>query len=161
MNPTQQKIFRILQAKGRVTSTDISAVLRVTVNTAGRNLRSMAEMGYIHVAAQDNSNSRLSSNIYAIGFKDEETRTATQLRQQRQNEARKAFTKRNTYDPDAPIMPNTGWVSTIHSKDYVMQHGEHIKFMERFQPHADHAAAWLFNKPKVELLGARYDLVQA
>lgn len=161
MNPTQQKILRILQAKGRVTSTDISAVLRVTVNTAGRNLRSMAEMGYIHVVAQDNSTSKMPLNIYALGFGDEETRTATQLRQQRQNEARKSFTKRNTYDPAAPIMPNTGWVSTIHSKDYVMQHGEHIKFMARFQPHADVASEWLFNPPKVELLGARYDLVQA
>jgi len=41
-----------------------------------------------------------------------------------------------------------------------MQHGDHIKFMERFKPHADVASEWLFNNPKVELLGARYDLVQ-
>jgi hypothetical protein len=54
-------------------------------------------------------------------------------------------------------MPNTGWRSTIHSKDYAMQNGEHIKFMQRFQPHPDPASAWLFNEPKVELLGARYD----
>lgn len=76
---------------------------------------------------------------------------------QRQDAARKAFNKRNIYDPAAAIMPNNGWRSMIHSKDHSMQHGEHIKFMERFQPHPDTASAWLFHEPKVELLGARYD----
>jgi DNA-binding transcriptional ArsR family regulator len=159
INPTQQKILRVLQAKGRVTSADISTILRVTQDTAGRNLRLLVDMGYIHIAGQDDNKSRMPSNIYALGFGDEETSTVTKLRQQKQNAARKSFTKRNTYDPAAPIMPNNGWRSTIHSKDYAMQNGEHIKFMQRFQPHADIASAWLFNKPKVELLGARYDLV--
>jgi DNA-binding transcriptional ArsR family regulator len=160
INPTQQKILSVLQVKGRVTSSDISTALRVTQDTAGRNLRLLVDMGYIHIAGQDDNKSRMPSNIYALGFGDDETSTATKLRQQKQNAARKAFNKRNLYDISAPIMPNTGWVSTIHSRDYVMQHGDHIKFMERFKPHADHASEWLFNNPKVELLGARYDLVQ-
>ncbi len=155
INPTQQKILRIMQAKGKVTSVDISAILNFTVNTAGRNLRLMAEMGYIHVAAQEHSNFRMPINIYALGFGDKEK--TIQNRHQKQNAARKSLTKRNTYDPAAPVMPNTGWVSTIHSKDYSIQNGEHIKFMARFQPRPDYAAACLFSKPRVELLGARYE----
>jgi hypothetical protein len=54
-------------------------------------------------------------------------------------------------------MPNNGWRSTIHSKDYSLQNGEHIKFMQRFQPRPDYAAVWLFHEPKVELQGARYE----
>jgi DNA-binding transcriptional ArsR family regulator len=157
INLTQQKVLSVVQAKGKATCAEISTALRLTHDTAGRNLRLLVEMGYIHIAEHDDKKSRMPSNVYALGFGDEETSTATKLRQQRQNAARKAFTKRNTYDPAAPIMPNNGWVSTIHSKDYAMQNGEHIKFMQRFQPHPDQAAAWLFNKPKVELLGAKYD----
>jgi DNA-binding MarR family transcriptional regulator len=155
INITQQKIISIVKAKGRVTSSEISTDLRLTHDTAGRNLRLLVDMGYIHVAAQDDSKSRMPANIYSIGFKEEEK--TTQNRHQKQNAARKAFTKRNTYDPAAPIVPNNGWRSTIHSKDYAMQNGEHIKFMARFQPRPDYAAAWLFNKPRVELLGAKYE----
>jgi len=152
INITQQKILSIVKAKGKVTSSEISTDLRLTHDTAGRNLRLLVDMGYIHVAAQDDSKSRMPANIYSIGFKEEEkTSNATKLRQQKQNAARKASTKRNTYDPAAPIVPNNGWVSTIHSKDYSIQNGEHIKFMQRFQPHPDYAAAWLFNEPRSEI----------
>jgi DNA-binding transcriptional ArsR family regulator len=151
INPTQQKILSILQVKGRATSADISTALRVTQDTAGRNLRLLVEMGYIHIAEHDDKKSRMPSNVYALGFGVEKTSNATKLRQQKQNAARKASTKRNTYDPAAPIVPNNGWRSTIHSKDYSIQNGEHIKFMQRFQPHPDYAAAWLFNEPRSEI----------
>lgn len=64
----------------------------------------------------------------------------------KQDKERKARTLRNTYDPYAPVVKNSGWVSTIHSLDYSIQHGDHIKFMARFQPRPDEAAAWMFNK---------------
>jgi hypothetical protein len=34
---------------------------------------------------------------------------------------------------------------------------EHKRFMANFKPQPDVAAQWLFNEPKVELLGAKYD----
>jgi hypothetical protein len=64
----------------------------------------------------------------------------------KQDKERKARTLRNTFDPCAPVVQNSGWVSTIHSLDYSIQHGDHIKFMARFQPRPDEAAAWMFNK---------------
>lgn len=37
------------------------------------------------------------------------------------------------------------WVSTIHLIDDKTGHPEHFKFMKKFKPHPDVAAAWLFN----------------
>jgi hypothetical protein len=34
---------------------------------------------------------------------------------------------------------------------------EHKRFLKNFVPHPDVAAQWLFNEPKVELLGAKHD----
>jgi len=67
-----------------------------------------------------------------------------------QNERRKELSKRNTYDPYAPIAANNGWRSTIHSWDRSVSQHDHLEFMKRFQPHPDYAAAWLFNKPNKE-----------
>lgn len=72
-------------------------------------------------------------------------------------EARAKFLERNsvTEMPTIPAAPK--WTSTIHSKDYTQPHKEHIKFMHQFQPHPDDASAWLYNEPKVDLLGAKHD----
>lgn len=156
LTPTQQKVLDQVQAQGKATITTVATALDMTVGNAQRNLRFLREAGYVHIVEQDTSKPRMPVNIYAYGEGEEVQRKAAQIKQ---DAARKAFTKRNTYDPTAPVMPNTGWVSTIHSKDYAMSHIHHILFMERFKPHPDHAAVWLFNKPKVALLGARYDLV--
>jgi hypothetical protein len=34
---------------------------------------------------------------------------------------------------------------------------EHKRWLATFEPRSDYAAAWLFNEPKVELLGAKYE----
>jgi hypothetical protein len=41
--------------------------------------------------------------------------------------------------------------------DINLKMAEHKRFMKTFKPHPDYAAAWLFNQPTVELLGARYE----
>ena len=158
LTPTQQKVLDEVEKQGKATIASVATSLGITVGNAQRNLRFLKEAGYIHIIEQDKSQKIKPIIIYAYGYGEDVGRKEWQLKQ---DAARKAFTKRNTYDPAAPVVPNTGWVSTIHSKDYSMNHNEHIKFMERFQPQPDPASAWMFNKPKVELQGARHDLVQA
>lgn len=71
-------------------------------------------------------------------------------------EARAKFLERNSIT-EMPAASTPKWTSTIHSKDYTQPHKEHIKFMNQFQPHPDDASAWLYNEPKVDLLGDKYD----
>ena len=63
-----------------------------------------------------------------------------------QNEKRRAKGLRKSFNIDAPLATNNGWVSTIHTLDESMKHNDHYRFMRRFQPRLDVAAAWMFNK---------------
>lgn len=154
LTPTQQKVLDEVEEQGKATIASIATALDMTVGNAQRNLRFLKEAGHIHIVEQDASKKIKPILVYAYGYGEEVGKKPWQLKQEA---ARKAFGKRNTYDPAAPIMPNNGWVSTIYAMDHSMSQLEHIKFMERFKPHPDHAAKWLFNKPKVELQGNKHD----
>jgi hypothetical protein len=162
-SPKQQEIINLLQTRLNMTAAEIAFGIGSETKATSKHLRLLEDMGQIYVCEWRKGKHGVMTKAYKLG--DGESVELVSKRKKKpsakQNEARKAANKRNIYDPYAPIMPNNGWRSMIHSKDYSMQHGEHIKFMERFKPHPDHASAWLFNEPKVELLGARYDLVQA
>ena len=159
-SPKQQEIIDLLKNRVNMTAAEIAFGIRSETKATSKHLRLLEDMGQIYVCEWRKGKHGVMTKAYKLG--DGESVELVSKRKKKdtnaiQDAARKAFNKRNLYDLKSPIMPNTGWVSTIHSKDYAMQHGEHIRFMERFQPHPDRASEWLFNEPKVELLGAKYD----
>lgn len=154
ITPTQQRVLDAVHKHDKLSCTELAPILKMTPDNAGRHLRYLAQMGYIYVAEQDANKHRKPINLYSCGSGYDAQKKAAQLKQ---NAARKSFTKRNTYDPDAPLAPNNGWVSQIYSWDRTVSQLEHVEFMKRFQPHPDRASEWLFNEPKVELLGAKHD----
>jgi DNA-binding transcriptional ArsR family regulator len=159
-SPKQQEIIDLLQTRVSMTAAEIAFSVGSEVKATSKHLRLLEDMGKIYVCEWRKGKHGVPTKAYTLG-EGESVVLVRKKKKSTQDETRKSFNRRNLYDPASPVVANTGWVSTIHSKDYTMQHGEHIKYMERFQPHPDHASEWLFNEPKVELLGARYDLVQA
>jgi hypothetical protein len=157
ISPRQEQVLDILATKD-MTAAEIAIELKSETKATSKHLRLLEEMGKIFVCEWRKGKYGALTKVYKLG-EGESVMLVSKKKDSNaiQNAARKAFNKRNLYDLAAPLATNNGWRSTIHSKDYAMQHGDHIKFMERFQPHPDHASAWLFNEPKVELLGARYD----
>ena len=163
ISPKQQQVLEILATRENMSASEIAFGLGSEVKATSKHLRLLEDMGKIYVCEWRKGKYGVPTKVYKLGEGESVVLVNKRKKSEAnaiQDAARKAFNKRNLYDLSAPIMPNTGWVSTIHSRDYVMQHGDHIKFMERFKPHPDAASEWLFNNPKVELLGARYDLVQ-
>jgi DNA-binding transcriptional regulator YhcF (GntR family) len=157
LSTTQQIIIDIIQRVKQASATDVAKQMQSDPKTVARHLRRMEQEGHVHVTGWGLGKYNGQMKLYAYGAGEAAPMVKKSKKAMSQDAARKAFTKRNTYDPAAPVMPNNGWVSTIYAMDHSMSQLEHIKFMERFQPHPDHAAKWLFNKPKVELLGARYE----
>lgn len=151
ISPRQEQILDILAIKD-MTAAEIATEVGSETKAVSKHLRLLEAMGQIYVSEWRKGKHGVRTKAYKVGCEE-----SVVLVSKRQDAARKALTKRKEYDPYAPIMPNNGWCSMIHSKDYAMQHGEHIKFMERFHPRPDVASAWLFNKPRVELLGAKYE----
>ena len=148
ISPKQQEIMDLLKDQDNMTAAEIALKVGSETKATSKHLRLLEDMGHIYVCEWRKGKHGVMTKAYKLG--DGESVVLVAKRKSKQDAARRALTKRKDYDPYAPIMPNNGWRSTIHSKDYSFQHGEHIKFMERFNPHPDYAAAWLFNKPNKE-----------
>jgi hypothetical protein len=154
----QEQVLEILKTRESMTAAEIAIEIGSEVKATSKHLRLLVEMGKIFVCEWRKGKYGVPTKVYKQGHGD-----SVMLISKKKNSnvirdaARKAFIKRNLYDLTKPLNTTNKWRSAIHSKDFVMQHIEHIKFMERFQPHPDHASAWLFNNPKVELLGTRVE----
>jgi len=148
IRPKQQTIIDLLKTRPSMTAAEIALEVGSETKATSKHLRLLEDMGHIYVCEWRKGKHGVMTKAYKLGGGESVVLVAK--RKSKQDAARRALTKRKDYDPYAPIMPNNGWRSTIHSKDYSFQHGEHIKFMERFNPHPDYASAWLFNKPNKE-----------
>jgi hypothetical protein len=144
ISPKQQTIIDLLKTRTSMTAAEIALEVGSETKATSKHLRLLEDMGHIYVCEWRKGKHGVMTKAYKLG--EGESVVLVAKRKSKQDAARRALTKRNIYDPYAPIMPNNGWRSTIHSKDYSFQHGEHIKFMERFKPHPDLASAWLFTE---------------
>jgi len=159
-SPKQQKIIELLHTRVNMTAAEIAFEVGSETKATSKHLRLLEDMGQIYVSEWRKGKYGVPTKAYKLGNGESVELVSKRKKKDSnaiQDAARKAFNKRNLYDLNSPIMPNTGWVSQIHCLDNSMSHIHHILFMERFKPHPDRASEWLFNKPKVELLGARYD----
>lgn len=159
-SPKQQEIIDLLKNRVNMTAAEIAIEVGSETKATSKHLRLLESTGQIYVCEWRKGKHGVMTKAYAAGCAESVDLVSKRKKKDTnaiQDAARKAFNKRNLYDLNSPIMSNTGWHSMIYSKDYAMQHGEHIRFMERFKPHPDRASEWLFNEPKVELLGAKYD----
>ena len=156
----QREIIDLLQTRVNMTAAEIAMEVGSETKAVSKHLRLLEAMGQIYVSEWRKGKHGVRTKAYKAGCEESVELVSKRKKKESnaiQDAARKAFNKRNLYDLNSPIMPNTGWVSQIHCLDNSMNQIHHILFMERFKPHPDRASAWLFNEPKVELLGARYD----
>jgi hypothetical protein len=158
ITPKQQVLLDDLQRLGKASVITLSKSTNTELKATFAHLRRLHNLKLIHICEWSKGSSGHPLKVFKYGAgEDAQVDRKDHYDKVKQDNAAKRFTKRNTYDPDAPLVPNNGWVSTIHSWDRTVSQSEHIEFMKRFQPHPDRASAWLFNEPKVELLGAKYE----
>ena len=154
----QQVVLDTIQTLGQATAIDVAKAIGADPEATIARIRRLHNLKLIHVCDWGTGAYNHPIKMFAFGEGvDATVDKVAHFSKIRQAKAKSKFIKRNTYDVDAPIMPNTGWVSTIHTWDRSVSHLDHIEFMVRFQPRADHAAIWLFNKPRTTLQGAKYD----
>ena len=156
----QQSILDAIQKLGKGSVVDVSKAMNTDIKSTYAHLRRLHKLELIYIKEWGRGQYNHPLKIYAMGKgEDAPIDKKEHFDKVKQDNANKKFTKRNMYDPDAPLAPNNGWVSQIHSWDRTVSQLEHVEFMARFQPHPDVASAWLFNKPKVELEGNKHDFV--
>jgi len=150
MTNRQEQILEVLKKRDCMTAAEVAREMNVETKTTAAHLRKLEDIGQIYVSEWKKGKQGVPTKAYKIGSGDSVAWVRIKKQKKKPEASPNVFKKRNNFDPNAPLVPNTGWVSEIHSWDKSINRHEHIEFMARFQPRPDPAAAWLFNKPSKE-----------
>ena len=143
----QQMVINAIQREGIASVPLIMKTLDLSLKAIKAHVQRLERDNYIRVVDWAVGTNGGAMKVYAAGAGENKPLDRAAFKAKiKQDKARKERTLRNTFDPFAPVIQNSGWVSKIHSLDYSIHHADHVKFMERFQPRPDEAAAWMFNQ---------------
>lgn len=150
ISPKQQEVLDLLQTRVNMTAAEIALEVGSETKATSKHLRLLEEMGKIYVCEWRKGKHGVLSKAYKLG-KGESVVIVSSRKKKEKTEKPKKEPIENV--ELYRIKNNARFIS----QDYRMSHAEHIRFMNRFQPHPDPASEWLFNEPKVELQGNKYD----
>jgi predicted ArsR family transcriptional regulator len=150
MSPKQQEIINVLQTRVNMTAAEIAAELGSETKATSKHLRLLEDIGEIYVCEWRKGKFGVPTKAYKLGNGKSVELVSTRKKKEKTEKPK----KESIENVDAYLTKNG---ARIVSQDYRMSHAEHIRFMNRFEIHPDPASAWLFNEPKVELLGAKYE----
>jgi hypothetical protein len=124
------KVYLTLETMKSATIKEIAEVCKLTVLQATPAVDRLLELKKVHVSGWDHTETaRCPVRIIRIGRGE-----------------------------NAPRSKKSDIIARdIIQYDIKLKMAEHKKWMKTFVPHPDYASAWLFNQPRVELLGARYE----
>jgi hypothetical protein len=144
ITPKQQVLLDDLLKLGKGSVVTLSRSTNTELKATFAHLRRLHNIGLIHICEWSKGSSGHPLKVFKYGHGiDAVLDKKKHYDKVKQENAANNFVKRNTFDPDAPLVPNTGWTSTIHTWDRSVSHVEHIEFMARFKPRPDVAAGWL------------------
>jgi predicted transcriptional regulator len=150
MSPKQQEIINVLQTRVNMTAAEIAFAVGSETKATSKHLRLLEEEGEIHVCEWRKGKYGVPTKAYKLG-----NGKSVELVSTRKKKEKTEKPKKESIENVNAYLTKNG--ARIVSLDYRMSHADHIRFMNRFEIHPDPAAEWLFNEPKVELLGAKYE----
>ena len=124
----QQQIINIIKKKGEASFEDFTEINQVQT-AIGAHLRRLIKFGQIYIVRWDISGPLGEKPVYKLGNLPSVTRADAREHLKAQRKALK----------ERAMLKNA------------------VEHFDPNNPRADVAAAWMFNKPQVELLGARYE----
>lgn len=153
ISPKQQEIIDLLQTRINMTAAEIAFGVESEVKATSKHLRLLEEMGKIYVCEWRKGKHGVPTKAYKLG-KGESVVLVSNRKKKEKPEVTERPKKESVDNVLLYLRKNN---ARFVSLDYRMSHADHIRFMNSFVSHPDPASAWLFNEPKVELLGAKYD----
>ena len=150
----QQVTLDTIQKLGKATAIEVAKAIGADHDSTDARIRRLHNLKLVYVCEWGAGAYNHPTKIFAYGegvdaVIDKKAHFA-KIRKARDALKAKPI-KRYVYDKKAPIFPNTGWVSTIHTWDRSISNHDHVEYMARFQPRPDVASVWLFNTPRSEI----------
>ena len=148
ISPKQEQVLDILATRDNMTAAEIAFGLGSETKATSKHLRLLEDMGELHVCEWRKGKYGALTKVYKLGEGESVMLVSN----------KKGKTEKPKKEPVENVLAylaknNARFVSL----DYRMSHADHIRFMNDFVSHPDPASEWLFNEPKVELLGAKYE----
>ena len=150
ISPKQQAIIDLLQTRVSMTASEIAFGVGSEVKATSKHLRLLEEMGHIFVCEWRKGKYGVPTKAYKLG----EGKSVELVSTRKKKEKTEKPKKEPVENVLAYLEKNK---AHFVSQDYRLSHADHIRFMNDFVSHPDPASEWLFNEPKVELLGAKYE----
>ena len=150
ISPKQQAIIDLLQTRVSMTAAEIAFGVGSEVKATSKHLRLLEEMGHIFVCEWRKGKYGVPTKAYKLG----EGESVELVGKRKKAGTPKGSKKEPLVNVELYRIKNN---ARFISQDYRMSHADHIRFMNDFVSHPDPASEWLFNEPKVELLGAKYE----
>lgn len=147
ISPRQEQVLDILATKD-MTAAEIATELGSETKATSKHLRLLEEMGEIFVCEWRKGKHNVLTKVYKLGD-GESVMLVSKKKGKSEKPKKEPVENVLTY-----LAKNK---ARFVSLDYRMSHADHIRFMNDFVSHPDPASVWLFNEPKVELLGEKYD----
>jgi hypothetical protein len=148
ISPKQEQVLDILATRDNMTAAEIAFGLGSDTKATSKHLRLLEEIGEIHVCEWRKGKYGALTKVYKLG-KGESVVLVSK---------KKGKTEKPKKEPVENVLAYLAKnKARFVSLDYRMSHADHIRFMNDFVSHPDPASEWLFNEPKVELLGAKYE----
>ena len=148
ISPKQEQVLDILATRDNMTAAEIAAELRAETKATSKHLRHLEDIGEIYVCEWRKGKYGALTKAYKLGKGDSVVLVSN----------RKGETEKPKKEPVENVLAYLAKnKARFVSLDYRMSHADHIRFMNDFVSHPDPASEWLFNEPKVELLGAKYE----
>jgi len=149
-SPKQQEIINLLQTRLNMTAAEIAFGIGSEVKATSKHLRLLEDMGQIFVCEWRKGKHGVPTKAYKLGDGD-----SVELVSKRKKKGKTEKPKKEPIENVELYLRSNN--ARFVSQDYRLSHADHIRFMNKFVSHPDPASTWLFNEPKVELLGAKYD----
>ena len=148
ISPKQEQVLDILATRDNMTAAEIAFGLGSETKATSKHLRLLEDMGELHVCEWRKGKYGALTKAYKLGEGESVMLVSN----------KKGKTEKPKKEPVENVLAylaknNARFVSL----DYRMSHADHIRFMNDFVSHPDPASEWLFNEPKVELLGAKHE----
>ena len=150
ISPKQQEVLDLLQAHDNMTAAEIALEVGSETKATSKHLRLLEEIGEIYVCEWRKGKFGVLTKAYKLG-QGESVELVSKKKGKTEKPKKEPIENVEAYQ----IKNNARFIS----QDYRLSHADHIRFMNRFQPHPDPASEWLFNEPKVELEGNKHDFV--
>jgi predicted transcriptional regulator len=152
ISPKQEQVLDILATRENMTAAEIALELGSETKATSKHLRLLEEMGHIYVCEWRKGKFGVLTKAYKLGEGE-----SVELVSSRKKKGKAEKPKKEPIENvEAYQIKNN---ARFISQDYRLSHADHIRYMNRFEPHPDPAAEWLFNEPKVELEGNKHDFV--